>query len=87
MSKNYYEKISIQNGGLTGRCQECKKVTGLRFVTEIVNMCPQLPTTWQNVTTFKLCDRCADMEKRRFQNTNAEVIDGRELNNEFRRPA
>lgn len=83
MAKNYYESISINNGGIVGRCQECKKVEGLRFVTEVVNMCPQLPTSWQDVTNYKLCDRCADTEKRRFQNANAIVIDGRVLMNEF----
>jgi hypothetical protein len=48
-------------------------------------MCPADPKGWQDVTTYKLCDRCADMEKRRFQNNYAKVIDGRELINEFMR--
>lgn len=85
MAKNYYEKIVIGNGGVVGRCQECKKLKGLRFVTETVNMCPSLPSSWQDVHNYKLCDRCADAEKRLFTNNGAEVIDGRpvELQNEF----
>lgn len=77
MAKNYYEKIVINNGGIVGRCQECKKIDGLRFVTETRNLCASQPDSWQDVHTYKLCDRCATAEKRLFANNGAEVIDGR----------
>lgn len=77
MAKKYYEKIVISNGGIVAKCNECKKLTGLRFVTETVNMCPSRPGGWQDVTTYKLCDACADREKNLFAASDAEVIDGR----------
>ena len=87
MSKKHYEKIVINAGGIVGRCQECKKFNGLRFVTETRNMGPSSPDSWQDVETFKLCDRCADAEKRLYANNGADVIDGRpaEIQNEFQR--
>lgn len=78
MAKKHYEKIVIGNGGMIGKCQTCKALTGLRFVTETRNMAPADPHNWQDVYTYKLCDACSDVEKRIYAAGGAEVVDGRE---------
>lgn len=85
MAQKHYEKIVINNGGTVGKCWECKKTGGLRFVTETRNLCPDTPHSWKDVQNYRLCDNCADREKLIFTNDGAEVIDGRQLQSEFNR--
>src|SRR5688500_18416398 len=65
-------KITVFRGGTVGRCQECKRTDGLRFVTE------DETTLGRDAThRHRLCDDCADREIRYVRSGGGQVVDGR----------
>lgn len=82
--RRYMEKISVQNGGIVGRCGQCRwdarrKPESERSVPDtlcrFLTCTTQLAGEMRERNSYYMCDSCIDEEIAR--NPNADVVDGR----------
>lgn len=83
--RRYMERIEVQNGGIVGRCGECRWTARGKKRPEgsvpptlcrLVTCTTQLAGELRERNTYYLCDDCTDQEIAR--NPDADVVDTRQ---------
>jgi len=72
---NYYQSISVANGGIVARCVECKKLTFVRWVTCVTWLAGDPKNEDKNI--YRMCDPCTDTEILRATDMGATFNDHR----------